>query len=171
MTNYRRNQNFSTYVFALTLAVMLGDCSRIEAMREATAHNEWANKVLPQNYKVEILALMRNYLNDPTQVRDAQISDPVIKPIAGADRYIVCFRYNAKKSDGQYAGSKTNIVTFREGRLDRIIDSVRPSRAGRSGFSARDSGDSEESGEVRETREQCKDVPLKPFPELEHLTR
>ena len=125
----------------------------MEALREETARNEYVNTILPQNYKSEILAYMRTYLNDPTQVRDALISDPVIKPVDGADRYIVCLRYNAKKSGGQYAGNKDNVITFREGRFNRMIDGIRDPREG------------------REAREQCKDVPLKPFPELERLTR
>ena len=134
------------------IALMAGACSNIEAMREVAARNEYVNTVYPKNYRSEIVSFMRTYLNDPTQIRDAQISDPVIKPLDGADRYVVCLRYNAKKDGGQYAGSKDNIVTFREGRLNRMVDG----REGR---------------ETREIREQCKDVPLKPFAELEHLSR
>jgi hypothetical protein len=127
-------------------------CSQYDAYREYVASNERANTTEPQNYKPEILALMRTYLNDPTQVRDAFISEPVIKSVEGADRYIVCMRYNAKKSDGKYAGNKDVIVTFRDGRLNRLIDTRDPR-------------------EVRQTREQCKDIPLKPFVELQQLTR
>ncbi len=138
-------------VFAI--AVVLGACSNFEAMREAADRHEAANTVYPQNYKAEILSFMRTYLNDPTQVREAYISDPIIKMADSVNRYIVCLRYNAKKSGGQYAGSKDSIVTFRQGRLDRIIDSSRDPR------------------EARETREVCKDVAMKPFVELQQLTR
>jgi len=137
----------------LTLAIALGACNNIAAMREYDARVEEANTAYPQNYKAEILAFVRTYLNDPTQIRDALISDPVIKPADGANRYVVCLRYNAKKTGGQYAGSKDNIVIFRQGRLNRMIDGARDPREG------------------REVREQCKDVPLKPFAELEHLSR
>ena len=34
----------------------------------------------PTNYKTDILAAMRVYLNDPTAIRDASISEPVLKP-------------------------------------------------------------------------------------------
>ncbi len=142
-----------TLTLILTLATTLGACSNIEAIREFAARNEAANTVYPQNYKAEILAFMRTYLNDPTQIRDALISDPVIKPVGSSNQYVVCLRYNAKKTGGQYAGSKDNIINFRQGRLDRIIDSGRDPR------------------EAREAREQCKDVALKPFGELEKLTR
>ena len=168
MTNPHKLNSQLIAGLAFSLAVTLGACSSIESMREAAARNEWANTIYPQNYKAEILALMRTYLNDPTQIRDAQISDPVVKQLESSKRYIVCLRYNAKKSDGQYAGSKVNIVTFRQGRLDRIIDSLRTPRSGRAG---RETAEGAETSEARETREQCKDVPLKPFAELEHLSR
>jgi hypothetical protein len=138
-------------VFAL--AIGLCACSRIEAMRDELARNEQANTVIPQNYKSEILSLMRTYLNDPSQIRDAFISEPMIKAIEGVNRYCVCLRYNAKKGSGQYAGSKDNLVTFRQGRLDRILDATRDPR------------------DAREIREQCKDVVMQPFGELGRLTR
>ena len=139
-------------ILAVPLVLLLGACGHFEAMQEAVALDEQANTVMPQNYKPEIISFMRTYLNDPTQIRGALISDPVIKNIDG-NRYIICLRYNAKKSNGQYAGNKDGIVTFRQGRLDRMIDGVRDPR------------------ENRQIREQCKDVALKPFPELEHITR
>ena len=137
----------------LVLIMTLGGCSNIDAWRENAVRNEEANKVFPQNYKTEILSLMRTYLNDPTNVRDAVVSEPAIKSFDGADRYVVCLRYNAKKIGGQYAGNKEAIMTFRQGRLDRIVDAIRDPR------------------ETRQARELCKDMALKPFAELEHLTR
>jgi hypothetical protein len=138
---------------AIVLVVGLSACSRIDAMNDELARQEQVNSVIPKNYKSEILSLMRTYLNDPTQVRDAFISEPAMKEIDGANRYSVCVRYNAKKSGGQYAGSKDNLITFRQGRLDRVFDAARDPR------------------EAREIREQCKDAALKPFGELERLTR
>ena len=137
----------------LILMITLGGCSNLDAWRENVARNEAANTVIPPNYKTEILSLMRTYLNDPTNVRDAFVSEPAIKSFDGADRYVVCLHYNAKKSGGQYAGNKEAIITFRQGRLDRIVDALRDPR------------------EVRPTCELCKDMALKPFTELEHLTR
>ena len=87
---------------------------------------------------------MRTYLNDPTGVRDAFISEPALRTFENAERYTVCLRYTARKSDGQYAASKDSLVMFREGRLDRVVDAA---------------------------REACKDAAYQPFPELEHLTR
>jgi len=140
----------------LLLALMLAACSNINAWREAVARNEQENTVYPQHYRADVLAFMRTYLNDPSGVRDALISEPAIKPIDGMNRYMVCVRYNARKSDGRYAGTQDNIVTFRLGRLDRIIDPAR--------------GDQQERAAAI-VREQCKDADYRPFAELERLAR
>jgi hypothetical protein len=96
------------------------------------------------SHKADIVAFMRTYLNDPSQVRNAFLSEPALRPFEGAKRYSVCVRYTARKSNGQYADSKDSLVLFRDGRLDRIVDNGRPL---------------------------CKDVAYQPFHELETLSR
>lgn len=126
-------------------ALLLAGCAAIEWDQQAQQHAAEVN-VVPTNYRGEIATAMRVYLNDPSNVRDAYVSEPALKTLEGMERYTSCVRYNAKKSGGQYAGSKDSIVTFRAGRLDRIIDNV---------F----------------VREQCKDAAYQRFPEMEKLTR
>jgi hypothetical protein len=128
---------------ALALALMASGCAGIEANREAT-RLETEGNVMPQNYRAEIVALMRTYLNDPTGVRGAFLSEPTIRTLGTATRYTVCLRYNPRKGGGQYAGSKDSIVTFWNGRLDRIIDNG---------------------------REPCREAAYIPFPELERMAR
>ena len=97
------------------------------------------------SYKAEVVAFMRTYLNDPTGVKDAFISEPALRSLESVDRYSLCLRYTAHKGPGQpYAASKDSLVLFREGRLDRIIDAA---------------------------REACKDAAYQPFRELEQLKR
>jgi len=121
----------------------------------ASCNSEWlsardrsitANTTPPgPNYKAEVVAFMRTYLNDPTGVKDAFISEPALRPLENVDRYTVCLRYTAHKGTGQpYAPSKDSLVLFREGRLDRIIDTA---------------------------KEACKDAAYQPFHELEQLKR
>ncbi|HEY0567976.1 MAG TPA: hypothetical protein VGD13_07580, partial [Xanthobacteraceae bacterium] len=98
----------------------------------------------PANYKADIVALMRTYLNDPTDVRGAFVTEPAIRTVDGQSRYAACLRYNARKAGGQYAGSKDSVVVFRSGNLDRIVDNG---------------------------REYCKDAAYVRFPELERMTR
>jgi|SRR5665213_394024 len=127
----------------LLLALALGGCS--SEWTDARDRTALAYRIEPApGYKTDIIALMRTYLNDPSGVRDAFISEPALRPIENAERYTICLRYTARKGGGQYAASKDSVVIFREGRVDHIVDTV---------------------------REMCKDAAYQPFPELEHLTR
>jgi hypothetical protein len=124
-------------------ALALGGCS--SEWQDARDRAAVAYRTEPApNYKTDIIALMRTYLNDPAGVRDAFISDPALRPIENAERYTVCLRYTARKDGGQYAASKDSLVIFREGRVDHIVDAARAL---------------------------CKDAAYQPFPELEHVTR
>lgn len=125
------------------LALLLGGCAGMESMSDQRRVEGEIN-VAPTSYKADIVAAMRTYLNDPINVRDAYVSEPALKDFGGGTRYMSCVRYNAKKSNGQYAGSKDSAITFRSGRLDRVIDTA---------------------------REQCKDAAYVRFPELEQMMR
>jgi hypothetical protein len=103
-----------------------------------------ADNVFPARYKAETLAFLRSYLNDPGNIRDAAMSQPVVKPVAGVGpRYVACVRFNARRSDGGYAGGRDHLVVFFGGKLDRLTP----------------------------TREDCRDAAYQPFPELEKLAR
>lgn len=128
---------------AIVLVLMLGGCAGIESMNDQKRFEGEIN-IAPSSYRSDIIAAMRTYLNDPSNVRDAYVSEPALKGVEGGTRYMSCVRYNARKAGGQYAGSKDSIVTFRAGRLDRIIDNA---------------------------REQCRDATYVRFPELEQLSR
>jgi hypothetical protein len=108
-----------------------------------------SSNVPPANYKADIIAFMRTYLNDPSNVRNAAVSTPALKTLPGdpGERFISCLRFNAKKSDGVYAGNKTGIVVYGSGKLDRFVDTPKISHA------------------------VCDNVALEPFPELQQLTR
>jgi hypothetical protein len=80
-------------------------------------------------------------------VRDAYVSEPALRTFESLDRYSVCIRYNARKSNGQYAGSKDSLVLFRDGRLDRIVELDR----------------------LPSVRDICKDAAYQPFPELQKM--
>jgi hypothetical protein len=123
-------------------ALVLAGCSS-DWMRERD-RSEQANTTPPVNHKSDIIAFMHTYLNDPVGVRDAFMSEPALRTVDSASRYVVCLRYNARKSDRRYAGSKDSLVLFRDGRLDRIIDNA---------------------------RERCRDAAYQPFPELERMQR
>lgn len=75
----------------------------------------------PADYKPEVAAFMRTYLENPTKVRDAYIATPVLKPVAGIQQYITCVRYNARNGANQYEGNKQNLVIFLTGRMNQFL--------------------------------------------------
>jgi hypothetical protein len=132
-----------TRFLLVLLPTLLGGCGGSMSLPFANA-NEPASNLFPSGYKAEILAFLRTYLNEPTNIRDAFISEPALKEIAGNTRYVACLRYNARRNASEYAGSKDRVAVFRAGRFDRFS----------------------ENG-----REVCADAAYAPFPELEHLIR
>jgi hypothetical protein len=109
-----------------------------------TADRGVENQPYPANYRSELLALLRTYLNDPRGVREAGIAEPAQKKVGGRLRYVTCVRFNARGSDGGYAGVKERAGMYVDGRLDRII---------------------EDAGEL------CEGATYAPFSEMEKLTR
>jgi hypothetical protein len=78
----------------------------------------------PENYRSELLAFMRTYLNDPVGVRDAMMADPVQRTVGGRVRYVTCLRFSERQSDGTYREPRERAVLFVNGRLDRMLSSA-----------------------------------------------
>jgi len=109
-----------------------------------TADRGVEEQVYPKNYRPELLAFLRTYLNDPRGVREAVIAEPAQKKVGGRLRYVVCVRFNARGTDGGYAGVKQRAAMYIDGRFDRMIE---------------------------EADELCEGTTYAAFPEMEKLTR
>ncbi len=132
----------------LLAALVLGGCETEVGPSKAELKAQWdAQNVFPQNYKNDLIAYLRTYLNDPSHIRGAAVSQPQVKDVGQGDRYFTCVRYNARKDGGQYAGSKEGVAIYVSGKLDRFFDTP------------------------RDAREFCANAVYAPFPELEKLTR
>jgi len=103
-----------------------------------------ANQPYPTNYRPELLAFMKTYLNNPVGVKEAVMAEPVQRTVGGRLRYVVCLRYNAKDRDGSYLGLRERAVLYVDARLDRVV---------------------EDASEV------CAGAAYAPFPELEKMVR
>lgn len=133
---------------ALAAGLALGGCATDIEPTPADLKARWeAQNIYPQGYKQDLLAFLRTYLNDPTNIRAAVLAPPQLKELGPGERYVVCVRYNARNTDGKYAGPKDGAASYVSGKLDRFFDVQ------------------------REVREFCKDAAFAPFPELEKLTR
>jgi hypothetical protein len=104
----------------------------------------YSNQPYPNNYKGEVLAFMRTYLNNPVGVRDALMAEPVQRTIGGRLRYVSCLRYTPRESDGSYREPRERAVIYVDARLDRVLEN---------------SGDA------------CAGATYAAFPELEKLSR
>ncbi len=103
-----------------------------------------APQPFPENYRSELLAFMRTYLNNPVGVRDAMMADPVQRTVGGRVRYVSCLRFSEQQADGTYRPPREQAVLFINGRLDRV---------------------------VQDARELCVGANYQPFPDLEHMSR
>jgi hypothetical protein len=127
-----------------TFLLLLAACSSVELDYSGPETQGGAGvNVFPEKYREEILAYQRSFLNDPTGIRSAGISQPAVRKVGSVERYVACVRFNAKGPAGGYIGEREHLAIFLAGKLDQM----------------------------GVTRELCKDAAYEPFPELERLTR
>jgi hypothetical protein len=134
---------------ALVIVLALGACASPDGSpNPEQLRGYWESQnVYPSGYKADLLAFLRSYLNDLSNIRNAGVSQPQRKTVGFGERYVVCVRYDAKKSSGEYAGVKDSMAVFVSGKLDRLIETT------------------------GENRDLCKDAAYAPFPELARLAR
>jgi len=120
-----------------SVALVLVNCSSSKK-----AEPEENPNVFPSNYKNEILTTMTSALDDPTNVRDAYISEPALRRTGNDEHYVVCVRSDSRDVSRLYTGSKDRIAYFYGGHLNQLVEA---------------------------TKEQCGNAAYKPFPELEKL--
>jgi hypothetical protein len=130
----------------LVIALALAACANsLDDLSSEQHKADWAAaNVYPANYRAELIAYLRTYLNDPTGIREAAVSEPALKRTGPGERYVVCVRFNPKRGGGGFAGLKDHLVIYASGKLDRYLEAA---------------------GET------CKDAAYAAFPELEQLTR
>jgi hypothetical protein len=115
----------------LVLSLALGACSTDPPKIEAN--------VFPADYKNLIIKSIKTDLL--MSVRDAAISDPTLRPLDNAERYVVCVHYNPRMSaSGGYTGLTERIVYFYQGQITQFL---------------------------KASPDQCSWATYKPFPELE----
>jgi hypothetical protein len=78
----------------------------------------------PENYRAELLAFMRTYLNNPVGVHDAAMAQPVERTVGGRLRYVSCLRFTPRESDGSYRELRERAILYVNGRLDRMVENA-----------------------------------------------
>ncbi|MGH6726237.1 MAG: hypothetical protein ACREB8_06800, partial [Pseudolabrys sp.] len=67
---------------ALAAVLLVGGCATEIGPSPAEIKAQWdAQNVFPQNYKTDLMAFLRTYLNDPTHIQGAAVSQPQLKNV------------------------------------------------------------------------------------------
>jgi hypothetical protein len=90
----------------------------------------YTDQPYPKNYKGEVLAFMRTYLNNPAGVREAMMAEPVQRTVGGRLRYVSCIRYSTRETDGRYREPRDRAVVYVDARLDRVMENPGDACAG-----------------------------------------
>jgi len=108
------------------LPVALTACAGSQDVRSISFTDDRgvSDQPFPSNYRSEILAFMRTYLNNPVGVREAAMADPVQRTVGGRLRYVSCLRYTAREVDGTTRGVGERAVIYIDGRLDRLVENA-----------------------------------------------
>ena len=130
----------------LLLPVALAACAGSDDDRSITYTDDRgvANQPYPDSYRSELLAFMKNYLNNPVGVHNAAMAEPVQRTVGGRLRYVSCLRFTPRESEGSYRELRERAVIYVNGRLDRVVENA---------------------------SDVCAGAVYAPFPELEKLTR
>jgi hypothetical protein len=130
----------------LMLPILLAACAGSDDSRSMTYTDDRgvANQPYPDNYRAELLAFMKTYLNNPVGVHDAVLAEPVQRTVGGRLRYVACLRFTPRESDGSYRELRERAVLYVNSRLDRLVEN---------------------------TSDVCAGAVYAPFPELGKMTR
>ena len=141
-----RVKGSAKFAAMMLLPIMLSACSAVDDSKPITFTDDRgvSSQPFPKNYRTEVLAFMKTYLNNPVGVRDAVMADPVERVVGGRLRYLACLRFSAREPDGDYREPRERAILFVDGRLDRILDNA---------------------------LEPCAGAAYMPFAELEKMTR
>jgi len=143
-------------ILTMAVAVALAGCGSAQLHEEREARIN----VYPDNYRTDLLAALHTYVSDPTNIRDAYVSEPAIKPIGTQSRYAACVRFNARNGDGRYLGSRDVLAVFVAGRFDQFFDP-----------SAGPANPSSQANQATFVKELCGQAEYRRFSELEAMKR
>ena len=146
MTIESRSSRLLAVVSLLILGFFLAGCGGGERsdLGISNSFSPNAPQPFPANYRVDLIAFLKTYLNDPRGIRDASLAEPSLREVRTRKLFVACLRYNARDPNGVYAGASERAVVFVDGRLDRLIE---------------------------DGKEFCTAAIYQPFPEMEKLVR
>ena len=134
----------------LTAAGLLGSFA-ISGCATPVGPDGAAANAYPKDYKADILAMAAQYADGSYRIKDAGISEPMLKKLPQGERYVVCARFNPAGKDGKYLGMKGGVGIFWFGKLDQVAELPMDERG------------------KPDSSNPCSDAVYQPFPEAERL--
>jgi hypothetical protein len=107
---------------AARCVILLAAAAALAACSNATKQVAVDPNLYPSDYQQELLQTLRTSLDVPTNVRDAAISEPVLRAAGQDRRYSVCVRANSRDISGSYTGVKEHIGWFWGGHLNQLVE-------------------------------------------------
>ena len=127
----------------IVAGVAAGICALgLAACSTSSKNAEPDPNIFPKDYKLELMNELQRTLDDPTNIRDAYVTEPFLTQASREQRYAVCVRSNSRNINREYTGSKDRIGYFYAGHLNQLIEA---------------------------TPEQCGKAAYKPWPELQKI--
>ncbi len=108
----------------LLLPIALAACAGSDDGRSISYTDGTSNQPFPANYRAELLAFMKTYLNNPVGVHGAAMAEPVQRTVGRRLRYVSCLRFIPRESDGSYGDVRERAVLYVDGRLDRLVENA-----------------------------------------------
>ena len=110
----------------LLLPIALAACAGSDDGRSVSYTDDRgiANQPYPDNYRAELLAFMKTYLNNPVGVHGALLAEPVQRTVGGRLRYVSCLRFTQREADGSYREPRERAILYVNGRLDRMVENA-----------------------------------------------
>lgn len=110
----------------LLLPIALAACAGSDDARSLSYTDDRgiANQPYPDNYRAEMLAFMKTYLNNPVGVHGALLAEPVQRTVGGRLRYVSCLRFTQREADGSYREPRERAILYVNGRLDRMVENA-----------------------------------------------
>jgi len=131
---------------AILLALTCAACSKASDMFDSFTFAQSREKpveanIFPADFKTQIIKAMPQLQDDPSNLRGAFYSDPMLDPKGTVSVYTSCVRFEPRDLTKQYLGSRDYAVYYYGGRLQQFV----PAQG------------------------QCGYATFKPFPELEQV--
>jgi hypothetical protein len=109
-----------TALALLISATMLTGCGSLtDSFTFLERPDKPVQRIMPPNFKQEILSAIPSAVTNPRGIREAYYSDPVLDPKVGT--YVSCVRLNARNSAGEYEGAKEYAAYYYDGHLNQFV--------------------------------------------------